>query len=532
MRSSVVSSRNRVGAAWRALALVGWFAAVVGCSRPAPEGPKPPPAFPGVKLSVGAVGDPAVLVGVAAQRGEWVASRKGEIDVQTDARAVEDADDLDVLIFPGREIGALIDRDLLDEIPAEVVLPPEPDAAPGQGEPRRRRPVDPDDPVEGFRYDDIAPAFRDRVAKYGSERFALPIGGSALVLVYRRDAFTSEAVVKAAKEQGLTLEPPATWERFDALARFLHGRDWDGDGEPNPGLAVALGADAEGVADATFLARAAAVAQHRDYFSFLFEADDLTPQLELPPFVEALRAVAAWKDVGPPGAEGFDIAAARAAFREGKAAMLIDRAEKAAEWASPHPVSVAPLPGSKRVYEPMRETWDESYLNRPTYLPFGGGWLVGIRKGLDPARRDAARDFALYLADAEVANRVIAERSFPMLSVRSSQMGRGLPDPSAAANVDVRGWTSAVSRSLMADRVLPGLRIPDAAGYLADLSQGRIAAVAGEPADEALKRVADAWRKRSETLGAARQLWHYRRSLNALATSSRPPPGSTERARP
>lgn len=522
MRWSVVSRRDRVGAVRRPFALAGLLATFLGCSEPAPEGPKPPPTYPGVKLTVGAVGDPAILVGVAAQRGEWAASRQGEVEIASDAaRAPETAGDLDVLVFSGQQFGALLDRGLLDEIPNDVVLPPPPvDEA--SGEPRPKA-VDPDEPAEGFRYMDIAPAFREQVSKSGSQRFALPIGGSTLVLAYRRDAFTSEANLKAAKEQGLPLEPPATWTQLDALARFFHGRDWDGDGDPDSGLAVALGRDPEGVADATFIARAASLGQHRDHFSFLFDADDLKPRLESPPFVEALQAVSAWKAVGPPGAEGFDIAAARAAFRDGKVALLIDRAEKAAEWNSPKAVNVAPLPGSARVYEPMRKIWDEGSINRPTYLPFGGGWLVGVRKGLDPAKRDAARDFVLYLAEAEVANRLLAERTFPMLSVRASQMGRGLPDPSAAPNVDVRGWASAVSRSLMAERVLPGLRIPDADGYLADLSDGRVAAVAGKPPEDALKGVAAAWTKRSEGLGVARQLWHYRRSLNTMATSPEPP---------
>lgn len=522
MRLSVVSRRDRVGGARRGFVLAGLMATIVGCSEPAPEGPKPPPSYPGVKLTVGAVGDAAVLVGVAAQRGEWAASRQGEVEIASDAaRTPETAGDLDVLIFAGQDLGALVDRGLLDEIPNDVVLPPPPpDDAPGD---RKPKPADPDEPAEGFRYTDIAPAFRDQVSKSGSQRYALPIGGSALVLAYRRDAFTSEANIKAAKEQGIALEPPATWDQLDALARFFHGRDWDGDGKPDSGLAAALGPDAEGVADATFIARAASLGQHRDHFSFLFDADDLEPRLTSPPFAEALRAVAAWKGVGPPGAEGFDVAAARAAFREGKAAMLIDRAEKAAEWNSAKAVSVAPLPGSARVYEPLRKTWDEGSLNRPSYLPSGGGWLVGVRKGLDAAKRDAARDFALYLAEAEVANRLLAERPFPMLSVRSSQMGRGLPDPAAAPNVDARGWSTAVSRTLMAERVLPGLRIPDAAGYLADLSDGRVAAVAGKPPEEALKDVAAAWARRSESLGVARQLWHYRRSLNTMATSPEPP---------
>ncbi|WP_165250095.1 ABC transporter substrate-binding protein [Paludisphaera soli] len=522
MRWSVASNLDRPRILAGAFILTCLLIAPTGCSTPESEEPAPAPSFPGVKLTVGAVGDPAILPGVSAQRGEWMASRKGEVVVASDAaRTVADADDLDVLVFPGTELGGLVDRDLLEEIPNDVVLPPESDEG-------ARKPTEPDDDeaVEGdFRYNDIAPAFREQVSKYGTRRYALPIGGSALVLVYRRDAFASDANVKAAKEVGLALEPPATWAQLDALARFFQGRDWNGDGSPDFGISAALGPDPEGLADATFLARAASLGQHRDHYSFLFDADDLAPRLETPPFVEALGSLAAWKAAGPPGIESFDASAARAAFREGKTAMLIDRAEKASGWSQVKSLAVAPLPGSERVYEPSRKAWDESgSINRPTYLPQGGGWVVAVRRGLDEARREAAFNFALYLAEAGVANRMLAERDFPMLPVRASQMGRGLPDPSSAPDVDPRSWSGAVSRTLMAERVLPGLRIPDADGYLADLSGERAAAMSGKPAEEALRAASAAWSARTAKHGRARQLWHYRRSLNTLATLPEPPP--------
>jgi multiple sugar transport system substrate-binding protein len=520
MRWSVASNLDRPRVLARALILASLMIAPAGCSTPEPEGPAPAPSFPGVKLTVGAVGDPAILAGVAAQRGEWMASRQGEIVVASDAaRTAETAGDLDVLVFAGEELGGLLDRDLLEEIPNDVVLPP--------SDEDDKKPADSDDEeaAEGdFRYNDIAPAFREQVGKYGAQRYSLPIGGSALVLVYRRDAFTSEPVVQAAKEQGMTLEPPATWAQLDALARFFQGRDWDGDGSPDFGIAAALGKDDEGLADATFLARAASLGQHRDHYSFLFDADDLTPRLETPPFADTLSSLAAWKDAGPPGIESFDASAARAAFRQGKTAMLIDRAEKAGGWSHRKSLAVAPLPGSERVYEPSRKAWDEGgSINRPTYLPRGGGWVVAVRRGLDATRREAAFNFALYLAEAGVANRMLAERDFPMLPVRSSQMGRGLPDPSSAPDVDPRSWSAAVSRTLMAERVLPGLRIPDADGYLADLSIERAAAMTGKAPEEALRAASTAWDERSTKHGRARQLWHYRRSLNTLATLPDPP---------
>ena len=93
----------------------------------------------------------------------------------------------------------------------------------------------------------------------------------------------------AARQAGLTLEPPTTWEQLDSLARFFHGRDWNGDGKPDLGIALAIGSDAEGVGDATFLARAASLGQHRDHYSFLFDSDTMAPRIDTPPFVEALE---------------------------------------------------------------------------------------------------------------------------------------------------------------------------------------------------------------------------------------------------
>ena len=153
---------------------------------------------------------------------------------------------------------------------------------------------------------DIAPAFREDVSKYGPERVALPCGGSALVLVYRRDAFESDRNREAAQQAGLSLEqPPATWPQLDALARFFQGRDWNGDGTPDHGIALALGADTEGVGDATFLARAASLGLHRDHYSFLFDADDMAPRIDSPRLSRPCGVWSRSRRAGPPAWSGL-----------------------------------------------------------------------------------------------------------------------------------------------------------------------------------------------------------------------------------
>lgn len=482
------------------------------------------PPYQGLSLKVAAVGDPAILEVVRVQGGEWARTHGVELEIGPEAEEPSGARGADVVIFPGRRVGDLIEAKALAVVPESavrqqglsatglvphVVLPGEGGVAP------------PPDPLD---FDDVAQPYREQVSRYGEERIGLPLGGSVLVLAYRRDAF-AEANRDEAEAAGVTLAPPKTWEDLDALARFFQGRDWDDDGEPESGLAMALGADPEGLGTATYLARAASLGQPQDRYDFLFDAESMAPRVASPPFVEALEALAALRDAGPEGMAGFDAEKARAAFRDGRAAMLIDRAERAGDWVDakhPFPVSVAPLPGSLRVFDPSGAAWRTLEIpNRPAYLPIGGGWLAGVSADAEGRQRDAATEFLLALAGGELAGGIVSDTIFPMVPVRVSHWDF-LPY-AGARNVEATSWGEAVRQTVEAPRVSVGLRIPEAAAYLADLDAARAGALDGTPAAEVLGATAKAWDERTERLGRDRQLWHYRRSLNALVTEPEPP---------
>jgi multiple sugar transport system substrate-binding protein len=496
-----------------------------GCHSQSPPAKEPAPTFRGITLKIAALDDPAIVTGVAPLLGEWIASRQGEISINQEPVTLETLSTADVFLFPAQRLGDLADLGALVTIANEAVLPPRPSEPDAENQRTSEEGQSPMRETDTLEYLDIVPAYREQVTRYGSDRLALPCGGSALVLVYRRDAFEGKANVEAARSAGVVIQPPATWSQLGDLAKFLNGRDWNGAIGPDYGIALALGADSEGVANTTFLALAASLGQHRDHFSFLFDSDSLTPRIASPPFVAALEELIALRRFGPPGMERFDAQAARAAFRAGNVAMLIDRAEQFGAWSGGKPIGVAPLPGSERVFEPVLKVWQPcSPPNAPSYLPRGGGWLIGINRKLNGTQLDAAVDFAKYLAGPDNLNRLRSEASFPMLPVRASQFGQGLPDPTTAPDVDSRQWSEAVRRTLMAERVVPGLRIPGAGAYLDDLAQGRQAALGGEAPQKALEAVSAAWAGRTASRGPKRQLWHYRRSLNTLSTLPQPPP--------
>lgn len=498
-----MTSRVRSGR-WVGLAAV---LAVLGCGSDVNPQAGPSRSFPGVALTVAAVGDPAAASAVRAWKTTWERDTKATLAIVEGAVEPTDLKGADVVIFAGDRLGDLVDAQALAILLDKDIRSPAPVG-------KEKPPADP------LAFADVLPPFREHVSKYGEDRIGLPLGGSGLVLIYRRDAFESQANKKAAEAAGLTLAPPKTWEDLDALVAFFHA-------QTGQGIAVPFGKDEEGVGDAILIARAASSGLHPDHYALLFNPDTLEPRLASPPFVFALEAIAKWKAFAPEKAETFDAEAARAAFRGGKATFLIDRAERASKWTDPKtPLSVvvASLPGSKRVYEPGLKEWQElPSPNRVTYLLRGGGLLVGITSKGEATNRAAALDFVKSLAGPETARLLLIEPDYPLIPDRNTQLSAGLPDRRSALSVDPQSWGVAVAQTLTAARVVPGLRIPRTDLYLAALTNARVAAISGTPAESALADAAKAWSEISAKLGVKRQLWHYRRSLNTLITDSEPP---------
>ena len=184
------------------LVLVGG-SLVAGCQDHSAARKSQVPSFPGIAIKVGAVDDAAILAGVsAAERRVGGITPRHDRDPATNRSPWNRLADVDVVLFPAQRLGDLVDAGVLAAIPNAAVLPPEP-AEDERGNPRPAG----SDRGQGalddtFQYMDIAPAFREHVSRYGPERVALPCGGSALVLVYRRDAFESDANREAARRRG------------------------------------------------------------------------------------------------------------------------------------------------------------------------------------------------------------------------------------------------------------------------------------------------------------------------------------------
>ena len=169
-------------------------ATMTGCWQETKPPENASPSFRGVTVKVGALDEAGLLAGVTAHGGEWKASREGAIAIREQPVTLGTATEVDILLFPGDRLGDLIDADLLAAIPNEAVMPPAREAT-VPGEPSRSAETAGETKPAEDPYDfmGVAAPYRDQVTRYGNERMALPYGGSALVLVYRRDAFEREA---------------------------------------------------------------------------------------------------------------------------------------------------------------------------------------------------------------------------------------------------------------------------------------------------------------------------------------------------
>ncbi len=108
--------RSSIGR-WRGLLLLlGLFLAA--CQRETTTAPAgQAPGFAGISLTIGALDNKAILTGVSPQRGEWQASRRGDVVVRDEPVTLSDLSSVDVVLFPAQRLGDLVNAGTLAPFP-------------------------------------------------------------------------------------------------------------------------------------------------------------------------------------------------------------------------------------------------------------------------------------------------------------------------------------------------------------------------------------------------------------------------------
>lgn len=207
----------------------------IGCAEKPKQPPSPPPTtkLSASKLTVLVVDDPGISAGLSLLRGEWSERSGGELDIIEKATAeLFEADKLsaDLIIFPSRQVGALVDREWI--------------------RPVRKSVLDSDEVALA----DMLPVVRNAILRYGSQVYALSLGEPPLVL----------------EGGGGTTGSPKTWA--DAKAGLAADRS-----------------PLEFPKAVELLVRATAYSQRGRHAGGLFTVSTMQPTIDRPPFVRALE---------------------------------------------------------------------------------------------------------------------------------------------------------------------------------------------------------------------------------------------------
>jgi multiple sugar transport system substrate-binding protein len=351
-----------------------------------------------------------------------------------------------------------------------------------------------------FQLDDIMPAYRDLYSSWGGTIYAVPFDGDQHNLYYNTVAFESEENKKAFEEEyGYELVPPQTWDQYRDIAEFFNGRDWDGDGEPEYGVAEAW--QRGGYAFWWWANKFAS-------YGGVFFDEDLNPLINSPAGVKALENTLAIVDFVPPGTANFGYPELEAALIKGTVPMVVQWSSTGKSAMDPDQseivgkVGTAVLPGVEVNGE----------IHRRPGLPTG--WSAGIPK---------------YAENKEAAAYVLAIISTQEHALEICLDAKTYVDPWRISSFDAPEWLELwpdypelgqqyvdVMKETVATGV-PDLQIPGSAEYIRTADREISEAIAGnKTAQEALDAAAVAWDEISERFGRDNQKAAWNTEYDAM----------------
>ena len=435
--------------------------AVTGCGgsggpsavAPQAEPLTPPPA---VALTVQVAGDVRLAEGLRLLRGEWKARSGGELKVDSVSLAeLLDAERLDgdVILFPSRLLGTLVERGDLRPLRTSTLSSPE------------------------LGLNDIYPAIRNGEMKFGGQFYAFSLGSPPL-LNFRQ----------LPEEGGAATAPPA------AVV-------------PTDGLSAAY----------IFILRALGHTESYRRSEALFDPANMKPRIAEPQFVRAiveLTAANAGHADRPP--VGFAEAMRFVGNSEASATLgwpsALDEGFAAADGVAPRDVEFTAVTPPAEVYSQSRNSWEKETNPRAVILLGFEGRQVAVTT----ATRNAVPAFQLaqWLTAGDVAVG-LSSRSNGTLWYRASQAGasgkwmKGLEVAKGGEPV-----TKVVAAALASDAPILIPRIPAIDQYLGVLADAVRTAPADEAAAKAaLDGVAGKWEEITNRLGRDHQAAAYRRHL-------------------
>jgi multiple sugar transport system substrate-binding protein len=369
-----------------------------------------------------------------------------------------------------------------------------------------------------LQWDDVAPFFRNFSTNYQGRTYTIPLDGDFHMVYYRTD------LLKAA---GLT--PPATWDDYLAVAKRFHGKDLNGDGEPDYGSCLGkLAGEGNTTSMLISIATPFLQAQGTAQGAF-FDPEMMKPLVNNPGFAKALDIYKQTMDYGISQDWKTGDLQSTKLFIAGRCALTLS-------WGDITPRSIDPAtskvidkvgavvtPGTTQVLD--RKTnklvacdkficpYAIDGVNHAPYAA-AGGWAGVVHAQSAPKVKDAAYAFLSYISQPAQSNIDVTIGKTGFNPYRISQFEHVEPWIKAGMSSEAaNNYLGAIGVSLSNPNMVFDLTIPQNEKYLdldtirADFLMNKITK------KEAIQRIEQKWEEITNAVGRESQKTAYRSSL-------------------
>ncbi|MGI9389413.1 MAG: ABC transporter substrate-binding protein [Boseongicola sp.] len=365
---------------------------------------------------------------------------------------------------------------------------------------------------------DIAPYFRDFNQKVEGSTYFITIDGDFQMMYYRTDVF---------EENGL--EPPRTWEEYLEVGAAIHGKDMNGDGEPDFGSCTFMKRNAQSYF--AIQSVAASMVQSKGTGEGLyFDPATMKPKINNDAWEKAFEVFKASVAFNPPDVLNHDIGDTRSLALAGRCGMVID-------WGDIGPLSIEEgslikdkvgaiiMPGSTEVLDVATGELTGCDANScphavdgVNFAPFAafGGWTGAVSATLDDQKKQAAYDFLSYMNQAAQSNVDVTMGWTGYNPYRNSQLEDTAAWVEAGFSQEsAENYLSAIKESLNHPNMASDFRIPGAQQYTGVVLDRELARyLAGEiTVDQALANIEEGWEEITDDFGRDEQAAIYSLSL-------------------
>ncbi len=370
-----------------------------------------------------------------------------------------------------------------------------------------------------IQWEDIAPFFREFSATYAGRIYTIPLDGDFHMVYYRKDLLEKEG-----------MKPPATWDDYLAIAKAFHGKDLNGDGDPDYGSCISKKRGAQAYWFIFSIAGGFIQSLGTSQGAF-FDTETMKPLVDNEAFAAALDIYNETTKYGPPDELNLDVGDTRSLFTSGRCALSMDWGDIGTLAIDPQTsvvqdkVGSVILPGSTKVLD--RKTGklvpcDEKIcpyaidgVNHAPYAAFGG-WSGGINAAAKPKVKDAAYAFFSYMSQPAQANVDVTIGKTGYNPYRISQfLNRELWVKAGMSPKAASDYLGAIEDSLNSPNMILDLRIPQNQRYQQVVLDKAVSQfLSGEiTKEQCMKQIYDGWEEITEELGREQQLEAYRGTL-------------------